>query len=345
MGGEIMPPDANLKPGSTIRIHGLQARPEMNDTLALCLEYSHDLCRWSVQPLKSEFAESFWVRPQNMLLFEQENIVDPPHAELPAPTQDEKDLRGGASNGQAHPQDLPAQRPSSESGSSNLLPLNSWFRHYEILIKWRDDPELGAGKHCNVPSTAVYLGANLGDWLRKQRVRLRDAARGKVSGQNLSDVQKSQLKNLESAGQLCLDVPERRSWEESFKLLLAWRDEPDGGGGEHCNIAQEANFRGHSLGRWLSLQMSRFRNSGLTDSRKQQLQQLVDAGLLDLKRKALQSKVEPKSTAEGTDEQCSWPKPSDQCCCPQVSSRPAAAGAEWVVGRRVAVRAFQMLSG
>merc|ERR1712166_717821 len=320
-GGEIMPPDANFQPGSTIRIHGLQARPEMNDALALCLEYSPDLCRWSVQPLKSEFAESFWVRPQNMLLIKEQNVVDPPNAELRAPTQDEKDLREGASNGQGHPQDLLAQEPSSESGNSNLLPLYgvhySWIRHYEILIKWRDDPELGAGKHCNVPSTAVYLGANLGDWLRKQRGRLRDACRGKVSGQNLTDVQTSQLKKLEFAGQLCLDVPERRSWEESFKLLLAWRDDPDGGGGEHCNIAQEANFRGHSLGRWLSLQMSRFRNSGLTDTRKQQLQELVDAGLLDLKRKALQSKVEPNPAAEGTDEQCCWPKPSEQCRCTQ----------------------------
>lgn len=84
---EIMPPDANFKPGSTIRIHGLQARPEMNDTLALCLKFEFSL--WSVQPLKSEFAESFWVHPQNMLLFEQENRVDPPHAELRALTQDE----------------------------------------------------------------------------------------------------------------------------------------------------------------------------------------------------------------------------------------------------------------
>ena len=66
--------------------------------------------------------------------------------------------------------------------------------------------------------------------------------------------------------------------------MLRWRDDPEGGGGEHCNVPTSTVYENQRLGVWLNNQRSAKRGTAgypaLKPEREARLQALVDAGQL-----------------------------------------------------------------
>ena len=146
----------------------------------------------------------------------------------------------------------------------------TWDTMYGLLLRWRDDPEKGNREHCNVPIGAEYKGELLGNWLAKQRGYKRN---GKLYGDR-----EAKLEELVQAKQLFLDHADDR-WDLMYKLLLEWRDDPEKGNREHCNVPQDAEYKGEWLGSWLSDQRKYKKNGTLTlkGDREAKLEKLVQA--------------------------------------------------------------------
>ena len=84
---------------------------------------------------------------------------------------------------------------------------------------------------------------------------------------------------------LWLKGKEHHKWDDWFRLLLDWRNDPEGGNQVHCNIKPDCTYREMSLGKWLSVQMGKFNATDqlkwdLKPHQKQQLQGLIDQGQL-----------------------------------------------------------------
>ena len=78
-------------------------------------------------------------------------------------------------------------------------------------------------------------------------------------------------------------------WMPNYELMLAWRDDPAGGAGKHCNVPRTTVYGGTHLGRWVDLQRRKMLQktignvvSKLDPAQKQLLQPLVDSGELTL---------------------------------------------------------------
>ena len=71
----------------------------------------------------------------------------------------------------------------------------------------------------------------------------------------------------------------KMDFEELFRLLIEWRDDPAGGDGVHCNAKQTEVYKGRKLGFWLTQQRRPLRDEArgtrsgqaLTVSPKQRL--------------------------------------------------------------------------
>ena len=154
----------------------------------------------------------------------------------------------------------------------------TWDTMYGLLLRWRDDPKGGNGKHCNVPTkTPPYRGESLDHWLTTQR-SLRK--KGELAPDRLK-----KLQELVDKRQLFWNFDEERSnkWNQMFELLEEWGKDPLGGNGEHYNVPKEAPrgiYKGERLGEWLSRQRKAKSGNTLKGDRLSKLQELVDEGKL-----------------------------------------------------------------
>ena len=131
------------------------------------------------------------------------------------------------------------------------------------MLTWRDDPAGGQGKHCNVPRLLEYHGIKLGRWLCYQRRKMLGKSVGGVTLTLLPE-HKNLLQALVEAGQLVLQIRKRVAmkcdWDQYYKMLIEWRDDPAFGNGKSCNVPSLYMYRGARLGEWLKEQRRQLRD-------------------------------------------------------------------------------------
>ena len=125
-----------------------------------------------------------------------------------------------------------------------------WDEWFELLKAYTE--EYG---HCRVPKVAEYHGVKLGVWVHDQR-------RAHKKG-DLSEERKARLNEIEFTWVM---VERRRSWDESFELLKAYKDEHG-----HCRVPQRAEFGGFKLGAWVSTQRGAHKAGKLSENQRTRL--------------------------------------------------------------------------
>lgn len=169
---------------------------------------------------------------------------------------------------------LPKPREASLQGLVEAQQLSwetseLWETLFHLLLKWKDDPAMGEGQHCNVPQECIYDGWPLGVWLERQKYLL--------SRNGMQKAQRDKLSALMSSGVLNWQVPQ---WNARYSLLLQWRDDPTRGNGVHCNVALDEVYKGQELGKWLCTQQCAKWQGTLKAPQEEQLQALADQGQL-----------------------------------------------------------------
>ena len=128
--------------------------------------------------------------------------------------------------------------------------LRSWDESFELLQAFKE--EYG---HCRVPVSAEYRGIKLGVWVAKQRGAQK---KGKLS--------EEQVARLSEIGFTWILSESRRSWDESFELLKAYKEEHG-----HCRVPQSAEYRWVKLGGWVTNQRKAHKAGKLSEERVTQL--------------------------------------------------------------------------
>ena len=69
-------------------------------------------------------------------------------------------------------------------------------------------------------------------------------------------------------------------WDQYYALLLEWRDDPECGKGQHCNVKSLQEYHGAKLGEWLKDQRRQLRDEEKAKMRGYPLPQLPAAHVL-----------------------------------------------------------------
>ena len=182
-----------------------------------------------------------------------------------------------------------------------------WEEKLHLLLRWRDDPEGGAGVTCNVPYSLRGYGedrVDLGSWLQVQRERLAaslrpgDAAKRPTLYQGIDltlPLPAKHLSILEALARECsldlkVTIPERVEWEANYSRLLLVRDACRAKeGAAKClspsSLGNEKSLPGEqrvALRAWLEQQLILLDQGMLPADQGVKLQCLVEAGYLPL---------------------------------------------------------------
>jgi hypothetical protein len=125
-----------------------------------------------------------------------------------------------------------------------------WDETFELLKAYK-----GEHGHCRVPTSTEYRGVKLGSWVATQR-----AAHKKG---NLGE---DRVARLDGIGFTWVVVENLRSWDESFELLKAYKEEHG-----HCRVPQSAEYRGVKLGGWVSRQRTAHKAGKLSEAERTRL--------------------------------------------------------------------------
>ena len=122
-------------------------------------------------------------------------------------------------------------------------PWDEWF---ELMNAYKEEHG-----HCSVPKDAEYREVKLGVWVNGQRKAHKN---GKLS--------EGRVAQLNGIGFTWVIVENLRSWDESFELLKAYKEEHG-----HCRVPLKAEYHGVKLGRWVDNQRRAHKSSKLSEDR------------------------------------------------------------------------------